>query len=45
MFPAADLVDDGVGIGGADEWFGVVVGLPQEAIDGGLGSWKSLVSV
>jgi hypothetical protein len=29
-------LDDGVGIGGADEWCGVVVGLPQEAIDGGL---------
>ena len=36
MFPAADLFDDGIGVGGPDEGFGIGVGLAQEAVDGGL---------
>jgi hypothetical protein len=36
LFPAAHLFDDGIGVGGPDERFGVLVGLPQEAIDSGL---------
>ena len=36
MFPAAHLFDDGIGVGGPDEGFGVIVGFLQEAVDGGL---------
>jgi hypothetical protein len=36
LFPAPDLLDDGIGVGGPDEGFGIVVGLAQEAVDGGL---------
>ena len=36
MFPAADFFDDGIGVGGPDEWFGTGIGLLQEAVDGGL---------
>ena len=36
MFPAADFFDDGIGVGGPDEWFGIGIGLLQEAVDGGL---------
>jgi hypothetical protein len=31
-----DLFDDGIGVGGPEEGFGIVVGLAQEAVDGGL---------
>ena len=34
--PASDGGDDFVGIGGPDEWFGFLVVLGEEAIDGGL---------
>jgi hypothetical protein len=36
LFPAADLLDDGIGVSGPEERFGIVVGLPHEAVDGGL---------
>ena len=36
MFPAADFFDDGIGVGGPDEWFGIGIGFLQEAVDGGL---------
>jgi hypothetical protein len=36
LFPAADLFDDGTGVGGPDEGLGGIVGLPQEAVNGGL---------
>ena len=36
MFPAADLFDDGVRVGGPEEWFGIGIGFLQEAVDGGL---------
>ena len=42
MFPAADLLDDGIGVSGPEEGFGIVVGLPQEAVDGGLEIGDSL---
>ena len=34
--PASDGGDDFVGIGGPHEGFGIIVGLSQEAVDGGL---------
>ena len=36
MFPAADLFDDGLGVGGPDKGFGIGIGFSQEAVDGGL---------
>jgi hypothetical protein len=36
LFPAADLPDDGIGVGGRHEGFGIVIGLAQETVDGGL---------
>ena len=36
MFPAADLFDDGIGVGGPDKRFGIGIGFLQEAVDGGL---------
>ena len=36
MSPALDGGEDGVGGFGPDEWFGLVVGLGDEAVDGGL---------
>ena len=36
MFPAADPLDDGIGVSGPEERSGIVVGLPHEAVDGGL---------
>ena len=36
MVPAPDSSDDSVGIGGPGEGLGVIVGLAQEAVDGGL---------
>ena len=36
MVPAFDGGDDFVGIGGPGEWLWVVVGVGEEAIDGGL---------
>ena len=36
MFPAAELLDDGIGVSGPEERLGIVVGLPQEAVDSGL---------
>jgi hypothetical protein len=36
LFPAADFFDDGVGIGGPAERFGVVVGLGEVSVDRGL---------
>ena len=36
MFPSADFADDGIGVGGPHEGFGIVIGLAQEAVDGGL---------
>ena len=36
MFPSADFFDDGIGIGGPDELFGVGVGFSQKAVDGSL---------
>ncbi len=34
--PSLDGGDDAVGVGGPDEGFGVMVGLGDEAVDGGL---------
>ena len=34
--PAVHLADDGIGVGGPHEGFGIVIGLAQEAVDGGL---------
>ena len=36
MVPASDGGDDLIGIGGPYEGFGVIVGFPEEAVDGGL---------
>ena len=36
MFPAADFFDDGIGVGGPEEGFGIGIGFLQEAVDGGL---------
>ena len=36
MFAAADLFDDGIGVGGPDEGFGIGIGFSQEAVDSGL---------
>jgi hypothetical protein len=36
LFPAADFFDDGIGVGGPDEGFGIGIGFLQEAVDGGL---------
>src|SRR5712691_7912094 len=36
MIPAPNLFDDGVGIGGPGEGFGVLIGFGEEAVDGGL---------
>ena len=36
MFPAADLFDDGIGVGGPDEGFGIGIGFSREAVDSGL---------
>ena len=36
MVPTPDGGDDFIGIGSPDEGFGIIVGLPQEAVDGGL---------
>ena len=36
MVPAPDSGDDLIGIGGPGEGLGVIVGLAQEAVDGGL---------
>ncbi len=36
LFPAPDFFDDGVGVGGPSEGHGIIVGFPQEAVDGGL---------
>ena len=36
MFPAADLFDDGIGVGSPDKRFGIGIGFSQEAVDGGL---------
>ena len=36
MFPAADLFDDGIGVGGPDEGLGICIGFSQEAVDGSL---------
>ena len=36
LFPAPHLFDDGVGIGGPGEGLGLIVGFPNEAIDGSL---------
>jgi hypothetical protein len=33
---APDILNDGIGAGGPDEGFGMIVGLAQEAVDGGL---------
>jgi hypothetical protein len=42
MFPAADLVDDGVGIGGADEWFGVSLVSRRKRL---MAAWRSAMPV
>ena len=34
MFPAADFVEDGIGVGGPDKRFGIGIGFLQEAVDG-----------
>ena len=36
MVPASDGGDDFIGISGPDEGLGVIVGFPEEAVDGGL---------
>ena len=36
MFPAPHFFDDGIGVGGPGEGFGVVVGFGEVSIDGGL---------
>ena len=36
MVPASDGGDDVIGIGGPDEGFGALIGLGEEAFDGGL---------
>jgi hypothetical protein len=36
LVPALDGCDDFVGIGGPNEWSGIVVGLGNKTIDGGL---------
>ena len=36
MLATANLFDDCVGVGGPDKGFGIVVGLAQKAVDGGL---------
>jgi hypothetical protein len=36
LVPAADGSDDLIGIGGPDEGLGVVIGLGEETLDGGL---------
>jgi hypothetical protein len=36
LFPAADLLDDGIGVGGPDERLGIIVGLRLEPVDGSL---------
>jgi len=36
LVPASDGGDDLIGIGGPYEGFGVIVGFPEEAVDGGL---------
>jgi len=36
LVPASDGGDDLIGVGGPDEWFGAVIGLGEEAFDGGL---------
>jgi hypothetical protein len=36
LVPAFDGGDDCVGIGGPHEGFWVIIGFPQEAVDGGL---------
>ena len=36
MNPTGDLAEDGVGIGGPDEGFGLGIVVPDEAVDGSL---------
>jgi hypothetical protein len=36
LVPASDSGDDFVGVGGPCERLGIVVGFPQEGVDGGL---------
>ena len=36
MLPAFDSSEDALWVGGPDEWFGIGIGLGDEAIDGGL---------
>jgi len=36
LFPAADFFDDGIGVGGPEEGFGIGIGFLQKAVDGGL---------
>ena len=40
MLPAFDSGEDLLGIGGPNEWLGVVVGVGEEAVYGGLQFWE-----
>jgi hypothetical protein len=36
LLPSGDSGENAVGIGGPDEWLGIMVGFLDEAVDGGL---------